>query len=118
MFLLAAMSLACPTKKWIIEPSQVPPVAKDSNIRRVITVSASREPEVMVERKGGGGWVPATPMEPMTWPGSGRYLIEAHQQLGRVSISQSCGSGCNECIQPRDGREFIRIDRADTAPGP
>ncbi|MBA3464285.1 MAG: hypothetical protein H0T46_30310 [Deltaproteobacteria bacterium] len=110
----AATLVGCPTKKWVIEPAQVPPVAKDSNIRRVITVSASREPQVMVERKGGGGWEPATPMEPLTWPGSGRYQIDAHQQLGRVSISQSCGSGCIECIPPRDGREFIRIDRADT----
>jgi hypothetical protein len=114
----AAIGLACPTKKWFIDPPQVPPVAKDANIRRIITVTASREPEVMVERKGGGGWEPATPMEPITWPGSGRYLVDAHQQLGRVAITQSCGGGCNECIPPRDGSEYIRIDRADTVLAP
>jgi hypothetical protein len=116
--LVIAGVAACPEKRWFIEPPVMPPVAKDSNIRRVITVTASREPEVHVERKGGGGWELATPMDPVAWPGAGRYLINAHQQLGRVAITQRCSGGCNECIPPRDGSEYIRIERAETVYGP
>ena len=113
MIVAVAASSACPQKRWFIEAQGVPPLAKDTTVGRTIVVTASREPEIEVGRQGGGGWLQSTPVQPTTWPGTGRYVIPRDAQLGRVAISKSCGAGCNECIPPHDGSEYIRIDAVE-----
>jgi len=110
LVLLALVAVAaCPQKAWFLD-AQAPPNAKDTTRVRIVTISASREPDVDIGKPGGGGWLHGQPMEPTTWPGTGRYFVPFDSQLGRISISKSCGAGCMECIPPRDGTEYVRLD--------
>jgi hypothetical protein len=111
---LAAVA-ACPQKAWFLD-AQAPQPAKDTTRARVIVVTASREPSIEIGKPGGGGWLRGEPMAPATWPGTARYLVPFDSQLGRVSISVSCGAGCMECIPPRDGTEYVRIDGVEPPP--
>ena len=109
--LVAALStLACPQKRWYVE-AQVPPTGKDTKVERTITVAASREAQVDIGHDG--NWRPAEPIAPATWPGIAQYRVPAGTQLGRVQITNDCGGGCSECIPPRDGSEYIRVERVD-----
>ena len=109
--LLAALTaLACPQKRWYVE-TQVPPAGKDTAFERIVTVSASRE--VQLDIGDDGNWRPAPPVAPVTWPGTATYVVPKGVKLGRVQITKVCAGGCSECIPPRDGSEYIRIDRVE-----
>ncbi len=112
LLLVAALStLACPQKRWFVE-AQVPPEGKDTKLERSVTVTASRE--VALDIGHDGDWHEAEPIAPATWPGTAQYRVPAGIQLGRVRIEKACSAGCSECIPPRDGSEYIRIDRVET----
>lgn len=112
LVLLAALStLACPQKRWFVE-AQVAPGAKDTSVERVVTVTASRA--VQLDIGHDGDWHEAQPIAPATWPGTAQYVVPKGIQLGRVRIEKDCGAGCSECIPPRDGSEYIRVDRFET----
>ncbi|MBL9013610.1 MAG: hypothetical protein JNL83_05520 [Myxococcales bacterium] len=106
----ALLCLACPQKRWYVE-AQVPANGKDTKVERTITVTASREPQVDIGHDG--DWRPAEPIAPATWPGTAQYRVPAGTQLGRVRITDDCAGGCRECIPPRDGSEYIRVERVD-----
>ena len=109
--LLAALTtLACPQKRWYVE-AQVPPAGKDQGFERIVTVSASRE--VQLDIGDDRNWRPAAPAGPVTWPGTAMYVVPKGVKLGRVQITNDCGGGCSECVPPRDGSEYIRIDRVE-----
>jgi hypothetical protein len=109
--LVAALTtLACPQKRWYVE-AQVPPAGKDQAFERVVHVTATREAQVDIGDDG--NWRPASPVTPVTWPGTGTYVVPKGVKLGRVQITYNCGAGCSECVPPRDGSEYIRIDRIE-----
>ena len=111
LVLVAALStLGCPQKRWFVE-AQVPPDGKDTGFERIVTVTASREVELDIGHDG--DWHNATPMTPVTWPGTATYVVPSGIQLGWVKITNNCSGGCSECIPPRDGSEYIRIDRVE-----
>jgi hypothetical protein len=108
----ALLALACPQKRWFVE-AQVPPAGKDTKLERVVTVTASRS--VALDIGHDGDWHNADPIAPATWPGTAQYRVPAGIQLGRVRIEKACSGGCSECIPPRDGSEYIRIDRVESS---
>ena len=107
----ALVGLGCPEKRWYVD-AQVPPNGKDTNLERVVTVTASREVELDIGHDG--DWHRAEPQQPVTWPGTASYVVPKGLQLGRVQITNVCSGGCSECIPPHDGSEYIRVDRVES----
>lgn len=114
LVLVAALcTLGCPQKRWFVE-AQVPPDGKNTAQTRIVTVTASRE--VTLDIGHDGDWHPAQPIAPATWPGTASYVVPKDLQLGWVRIQKDCSGGCSECVPPRDGSEYIRIDRIELRP--
>jgi hypothetical protein len=107
----AAASIATPQKKWSLE-AVLSADAKDATRSRMLVVSATREPELYVQRRN--TWDQIRPRAPATtWPGTVSFDVPAGSDIERLVIEKGCGgSMCSgKCTPPDD--EYIRVDRVD-----
>src|SRR5690349_18191246 len=91
----AIAAIATSPARWTLDAT--PPVPSPPKMGTTLTLSASHEPNVMVEcgartktlRPIGG---------PATWPGTADYFVDPKCVVRGISITGTCGGGlCSKC---------------------